>query len=506
MRWNLFRRFRSWLHCRLETPLTRPKLVRPRLETLEDRATPANVYWAADVSGDWDVPTNWADDHGRPGVPGVGDDVEIHCSVPVTVTITEGAHEVSSVICEGSTLVLNDGSLTAEDTTVDPGIIIYGGTFNFNGGTLGSRVFILSAALNIGSGSTGAGNFLAEGTSSLTGNVATAQTLEVRGNPANGPGILNLADGTVNEGTIQLRSTAGTFATFPARLSIDGTFTNSGTIEAIDGASDGTCDLVGGTFDNSGTVKVDRSTLTINASTSQVSGNTLTGGTWVVTAGGTLVLSNVAITANQGSITLAGTDATFAALNGLTSNAGSLNIQGGRSFATTGDFSNCGTLTIDTGSTFTSNGNYAQTDGNTFLSGGTLTASGTVLLQGGQLAGTGSINGSVNNAALVQIGDDVTVGILRINGGYAQTAEGSLQVKIGGYNAGTDFDQLLVTGQATVDGTLTITLINSFSPNSGDTFSVLSANSVMGIFATLVGDGPSFDQQNDGSNLILVSH
>ena len=82
----------------------------------------------------------------------------------------------------------------------------------------------------------------------------------------------------------------------------------------------------------------------------------------------------------------------------------------------------------------------------------------------------------------------------------------ALQVKIGGYNAGTDFDQLVVNGQATLDGTLTVTLINGFTANTGDTFPVLSASSASGIFAILAGDGPLFDQLNDGSNLNLVSY
>jgi hypothetical protein len=65
---------------------------------------------------------------------------------------------------------------------------------------------------------------------------------------------------------------------------------------------------------------------------------------------------------------------------------------------------------------------------------------------------------------------------------------------------------LLVNGHATLDGTLTVTLINGFTANTGDTFPVLSGSSASGIFATLAGDGTFFDRQNDGSNLNLVSH
>jgi hypothetical protein len=49
-----------------------------------------------------------------------------------------------------------------------------------------------------------------------------------------------------------------------------------------------------------------------------------------------------------------------------------------------------------------------------------------------------------------------------------------LVLKIGGYNAGRDFDQLNVAGTATLDGTLNISLVNGFFLMDGDGFQVLS--------------------------------
>jgi hypothetical protein len=79
-------------------------------------------------------------------------------------------------------------------------------------------------------------------------------------------------------------------------------------------------------------------------------------------------------------------------------------------------------------------------------------------------------------------------------------------IEIGGPNAGTDFDQLAVTGQATLDGTLTVNLINGFVPNSGDSFPVLTFGSGTGVFATVNGDGPLFTPSYDPMDVTLVAN
>jgi len=122
-------------------------------------------------------------------------------------------------------------------------------------------------------------------------------------------------------------------------------------------------------------------------------------------------------------------------------------------------------------------GNYTQAAGSTQLDSGLLTATGLVDLEGGALGGTGTIYANVLNNAEVDVGQPGSPGVLTIVGDYTQTPGGMLVVQIGGPNAGTDFDQLAVTGQATLDGTLTVHLINGFVPNSGHSFPVLTFGS-----------------------------
>jgi hypothetical protein len=75
---------------------------------------------------------------------------------------------------------------------------------------------------------------------------------------------------------------------------------------------------------------------------------------------------------------------------------------------------------------------------------------------------------------------------LNITGTFANP--GSLNIEIGGTGgAGVNpngHDQLLVSGAATMGGTLNVTLTNAFTPVSGNSFLILDAASLTGTFAT----------------------
>jgi len=60
-----------------------------------------------------------------------------------------------------------------------------------------------------------------------------------------------------------------------------------------------------------------------------------------------------------------------------------------------------------------------------------------------------------------------------------------LNIEIGGSQAGTDFDQLVVTGRAMLDGTLNVMLINGFIPNPGSSFEIMIFADASGSFATM---------------------
>ncbi len=215
-------------------------------------------------------------------------------------------------------------------------------------------------------------------------------------------GINNLfnTNAIVNEGTI--RKTGGTGT---STLSVNGSLTNTGTIEA----DSGTLSLAPTTF-------------------AQISGGSLTGGTWNALNGATLEFpSGTSITGNAASIAIGGSDATIAALSGLTTSSGSLSLTGGAGLTTSGDFSNSGSLTVGAGST------------------------------------------------------------LSIGGNFNQTSAGSLALQIGGTPASGQFGQVVATGTAALGGSLGVSLVNGFNPTAGQIDRVMSFASATGSFAQVTG-------------------
>jgi hypothetical protein len=150
-----------------------------------------------------------------------------------------------------------------------------------------------------------------------------------------------------------------------------------------------------------------------------------------------------------------------------------------------GIFNNGGTLAVTDSTLSGNNGGFGGGIYNRTAdtSGGTLTITNSTL-SGNTASGAGS--GIYNDAMLA------VRGLVTIDGDYFQTADGRLDVRIGGLTAGTDYDQLVVNGFATLDGTLTLTLTNGYQPQPGDQFQPLLFGSGSGTFAQYTGDSGGF--------------
>ncbi len=196
---------------------------------------------------------------------------------------------------------------------------------------------------------------------------------------------------------------------------------NAGTIEKTGGS--GTSALaVGGSLSNTGTIQADFGILYLDpTSLSQLSGDTLTAGTWNAIDGATLEFpSGTSISGNGADITLGGGGSSISGLSGLSSISGSLSLADGASFSTVGDLSNSGAVTLGAGSTLTVNGNYTQ------------------------------------------------------------SASASLTVGIGGVASGNDFGQLAVTGSAVLGGSVSASTASGFTPTLGETFPIVTYASETG--------------------------
>jgi hypothetical protein len=146
-----------------------------------------------------------------------------------------------------------------------------------------------------------------------------------------------------------------------------------------------------------------------------------------------------------------------------------------------GGFRNAGTVAIGTGALVSlGTTNYTQSGGSTTVDGTLVAAS--VYLDGGTLNGTGRIQANVVNAALLVPGDPF--GTLTVQGNYTQTATGVLLIQIAGPNP---YGQLAVTGSATLDGTLRVSLLDNYVPAAGTHFQILTFAESTGGFTTEVG-------------------
>ena len=106
---------------------------------------------------------------------------------------------------------------------------------------------------------------------------------------------------------------------------------------------------------------------------------------------------------------------------------------------------------------------------------GTLEAS-TVTIEGGSPGGTGTLIGSLSvNGPGAAASPGNSVGTLTLEGPYTQDAEGTLAIEIDASGS----DVLDLTGfHASLAGTLSVTLLNGFTPSLNDIFVFLLAASI----------------------------
>ncbi len=155
-----------------------------------------------------------------------------------------------------------------------------------------------------------------------------------------------------------------------------------------------------------------------------------------------------------------------------------------------GESGNRMTVRIDNGVTLTTySGATLETGSNLQLLGGTLDAQfvevfgGTLTGNGVVKVGNGTIVGQVENrGGVVAPGDGV--GQLTIEGRFSNATDSLLQIELGGANAGSQYDQMLVDGPVTLAGTLQVDLVDlgggAFVPAIGNMFEIITATDGLG--------------------------
>ena len=105
---------------------------------------------------------------------------------------------------------------------------------------------------------------------------------------------------------------------------------------------------------------------------------------------------------------------------------------------------------------------------------------------GGAVYGNGgTIQGNVISNAAFNMGDmPNTVGLMAITGNYTQGANGSLTFDIASL---TQFDQLNVSGRASLNGLMTVDLLHGYVPQIGNMFDIMNFAGESGTFSTVSG-------------------
>src|SRR5204863_6874081 len=107
--------------------------------------------------------------------------------------------------------------------------------------------------------------------------------------------------------------------------------------------------------------------------------------------------------------------------------------------------------------------------------------------------GPRNLTAVVENRGAIDVATDVTIGkagapvsllnaghlrvasaaLLSVIGGFTQDPAGELDVALGGTAAG-GYSRVVATGAATLGGTLAVSRVGDFSPNTGNTFRVVA--------------------------------
>lgn len=187
---------------------------------------------------------------------------------------------------------------------------------------------------------------------------------------------------------------------------------------------------------------------------------------------------------------------------------GRFGIERGFQFSTQGPLRSFGAIAIgqpsgDVDSILTVNGDLDQDAGIVSLGQGRLVVTGTyTIAAGAELAGVGTVQGDIDNHGVISPG--VTTGLrgpggigtLAILGDVSSTLNGGdpgevlLRMDVGGTIAGEQYDQLAISGVLNLAeggpggiGIVELALAPGYSPVDGDTYRLITFESVMGGFA-----------------------
>ena len=407
------------------------------------------------------------------------------------------------------------------------GVLELIGSNTFDGATsVNSGVLAVTNANSLGA--TSSGTTVASGaTLELRGGVSlAAEPLNVSGAGEGGVGAIRVPSGTATTvGVVTLEGNT-TIAVDSGELDHVGQITDGVNSYSITKIGAGTYNLTNANPFNGG--------VNINEGIAAISNNGSLGtGPVTVADGASLELSGGITPANSGftisGIGVSGEGVILSSGNDTISSPITLaadsriNVTTGKTLDISGvinDGGNTHGLTKTGAGTLQLAGTNTYTDA-TVIDAGTLVVAGTIAgpatLNGGTLAGSGTVSGGISttNPSTVNAGAVGGSGILNSGGNVALASGTTFHADINGTTAGTNYDQLAVTGTINLAGA-TLVSVPGYVPQIGDSFKLVdndASDAVSGTFNGLA-EGAMFstgivDYQisyvgGDGNDVVLT--
>lgn len=465
--------------------------------------------------GDWHSSRNWEDTASVNRVPGAGDHVCVPDQTPdLTLAYTDGSFTTIASIESHEEIRLAAGSVELADGAVSSVLE----AFDLAGGFVsGDGNLSVTGPMSWSSG----GLFGPGGIS--VAQTATADLIgpddKILFRDLTNDGTIDWADGDIFGGGDVLLDNLGTLAiTHPGdqvfAIDIEGgpaSVSNAGLVEKT-GAGKTT---MFASFENPGTMAVEDGRLALSGGFANFDGAALDGGRYEVS--GVLEFTGAHVVTHAAATVLSGPSARFEdeegldGLRDLAANAatGDLTVTDGATVSSGSGISNLGLVTIGPDATLAAGGTYRQEAGATLPADATsvLSAGGAgVEVVGGILAGVGTVDGPIDNAATVSPG--LSPGVLTGTESYDGGAGGTFPVEIAGTAPGSGHDRLTLFGPAVLGGTLAVETDPGFTPVVGDRFTILTAASVSGVFdavtGTDLGGGLRYEVEYGATDATLV--
>jgi autotransporter-associated beta strand protein len=434
------------------------------------------------------------------GVVSFGQNLTLADGVRNEATLAIGLNQTLNADGAGldnqSNVNLNSGTLGGAGPLVNHSLLLGDGTIAGSGGftnvgsvyVVGGTLAISNSGINSSSGQIGVS--LGQQLHLFGSSLVSTGMIELEGGVVSGTAMLNNSTGIVNGfGTISSPLTnSGALVIEGGILAVSNAFANSGEVVLAGGLAT----LSGsGAMNNTGIVRGEGAIAKVV--------NNHAGGE-IRAENGKRIRFQGAAGPNSGTIQLQGGTAEFAAA--LTNAAGG-QIQGRGTLATGGaGLTNNGQIAISSGITDirgdVHNATGVATRGITISGNADVTfwddvsstanslfrvSSGSSVTVFGNYSGAG-ISGNGND---IQLEGDVNPGFgpaaVEFGGNMHFSPSTRLNIEIGGTTAGVEYDQVRVSEQLTLHGTLVVSRINGFSPQVGDSFTILDWGTRVGTFA-----------------------